>query len=68
MKLFEAVKLLFFINMINIAIAVIPIYFLWNWIIPDLFSLPKIGLLQTLGLIIFIQLLSKPRFFEINKS
>ncbi len=68
MKLFETMSLLIVVHTINVVIAVIPVYFLWNWIIPDLFALPKIGLLQTLGLIILIKFLLKPSFIEINAS
>ena len=27
----------------------LPVYFLWNWLVPKLFGLPKLTLLQALG-------------------
>ncbi len=68
MKLYEALTLTFTVNIINVVIAVIPVYILWNWVVPDLFSLHKIGLFQALGLITLIQFLIKPTFFEINEN
>ena len=32
------------------ATASLPIWFLWNWLMPDLFALPSINLLQAFGL------------------
>lgn len=31
-------------------ILAVPLMFLWNWLIPDLFNLPEIGYLQAFGL------------------
>jgi|LakMenEpi03Aug12_release.lakeMendotaPanAssembly.Ray.scaffolds.fasta_scaffold427117_4 hypothetical protein len=35
----------------------IPVQLLWNWLCPELFGLPKIGFLQTVGLIVLINFL-----------
>tara|TARA_R110000782_G_scaffold57334_3_gene119997 strand:- start:8275 stop:8478 length:204 start_codon:yes stop_codon:yes gene_type:complete len=36
------------------AIATLPAWLLWNWIAVDVFELPDISLLQTLGLILLL--------------
>lgn len=43
MKLYEVIILTIPVKTLNLVIAVIPAYFIWNWIIPDIFSLPEIG-------------------------
>lgn len=30
----------------------VALYFIWNWLIPDIFSLRSIGLLESLGLVL----------------
>lgn len=32
------------------ALLTFPTYFLWNWLMPDIFNLPKVSVLQALGL------------------
>jgi hypothetical protein len=66
MKLYEALILTVPIKVFNLLIAVIPAYFLWNWIIPDIFTLPKISLLQMTGLIILVQCIISKGFFSVN--
>lgn len=36
-----------------------PVYFLWNWLMPEIFRLPTITLLQALGLTLLTSLLFK---------
>lgn len=38
-------------------IAAIPVYFLWNWLIPDIFGLTTINFTQTVGLCFLVKLL-----------
>ena len=66
MKLYELIILTIPIKMLNLIISVIPAYFIWNWIIPDIFSLPEIGFLQMTGLIILIQCMVSRGFISIN--
>jgi hypothetical protein len=66
MKLYEVLILTIPIKILNLLIAVIPAYFLWNWIIPDIFSLPEIGLVQMTGLIILIQCIISKGFISVN--
>lgn len=66
MKLYELIILTIPIKMLNLIISVIPAYFIWNWIIPDIFSLPEIGFLQMTGLIILIQCMISRGFMSIN--
>ena len=66
MKLFEVLILTIPFKIINLVIVVFPAYFLWNWIIPDIFSLPEISLLQTLGLTILIQCFISRGFISLN--
>lgn len=54
------------IQILNLIISVIPAYFLWNWLVPDIFLLPKIGLLQMAGLIILIQCIFNRGFISLN--
>ena len=49
----------------------IPIYFLWNWLMPVLFGLPKITIFQAFGLWIFVWLFKEiktPTTPNINKD
>jgi hypothetical protein len=66
MKLYEVMILMLPVKMLNLIFSVIPAYFLWNWIIPDIFLLPKIGLLQMTGLIILIQCIINRGFISVN--
>lgn len=36
----------------------IPVYFMWNWLIPNIFSLPYIDYLEAWGLMAFAVLLN----------
>ncbi len=66
MKLYEVILLTLPVKVFNLVISVIPAYFLWNWIIPDIFSLPEIELVQMVGLIILIQCIISRGFFSVN--
>ncbi len=66
MKLYEVIILTLPIKIFNLIISVIPAYFLWNWIIPDIFPMPEIGLLQMAGLIILIQCITSTGFISVN--
>lgn len=37
----------------------IPVYFLWNWLMPEIFGLTEITLLQAIGLSLLCSLLFK---------
>lgn len=37
----------------------IPVYFLWNWVVPDIFGLPEIGFWQAVGLSLLCTFLFK---------
>ena len=45
----------------------IPLCLLWNWLMPFIFGLPKLNLLQTFGLSVLISLLA-PRKIDLNKK
>ena len=45
----------------------IPLCLLWNWLMPFIFCLPKLNLLQTFGLSILISLLA-PRKIDLGKK
>jgi len=45
----------------------IPLCLLWNWLMPFIFGLPKLNVLQTFGLSILISLLS-PRKMNLGKK
>lgn len=44
----------------------IPVYFLWNWLMPEIFGLTEITLLQAIGLSLLCSLLFKPNFSSDN--
>ena len=53
-------------------IVTLPFWLLWNWLIPDIFGLPEITLLQAFGLWLFVVLLKSNNYikndpFNINK-
>ena len=48
-------------------IMALPTYLLWNWLMPFIFGLPKLTLLQTFGLSVLISLLS-PRKVGFGKK
>ena len=64
MGIFVIAILMFFV--IGLALSV-PLCLLWNWLMPFIFGLPKLNLLQTFGLSILISLLS-PRKIEFKKN
>ena len=45
----------------------IPMCLMWNWLMPFIFGLPKLSLLQTFGLSILISLLA-PRKIDLGKK
>jgi hypothetical protein len=45
----------------------IPLCLLWNWLMPYIFGLPKLNVLQTFGLSVLISLLS-PRKIGLGKA
>tara|TARA_R100000329_G_C7500352_1_gene176150 strand:+ start:146 stop:463 length:318 start_codon:yes stop_codon:yes gene_type:complete len=45
----------------------IPLCLLWNWLMPFIFGLPKLNLLQTFGLSVLISLLA-PRKIDLGKK
>ena len=38
-------------------VVTLPVQLLWNWLVPEIFGLPKIGFWQTVGLILLVNLL-----------
>ncbi|GLX84567.1 hypothetical protein tloyanaT_08190 [Thalassotalea loyana] len=66
MKLYEVMIVAIPVKIFNLIISVIPAYFLWNWIVPDVFSLPEIGVIQMTGLIILIQCITSNGFISLN--
>tara|TARA_B100000035_G_C20753998_1_gene445294 strand:+ start:333 stop:650 length:318 start_codon:yes stop_codon:yes gene_type:complete len=58
-----SVSMFFMIGMI----LSIPLCLLWNWLMPFIFGLPKLNLLQTFGLSVLISLLA-PRKIDLNKK
>ena len=51
---------------IGIALS-IPLCLVWNWVMPTIFDLPTINVLQAFGLSILVTLLS-PRKIDLNKK
>lgn len=46
----------------------LPLYFLWNWLMPVLFKLPEITWLQALGIGFLANILFKPTSVKVNKD
>jgi hypothetical protein len=44
-----------------VIIVTLPVQLLWNWLVPVIFGLPKLGFLQTAGLLVLANLLSPSR-------
>ncbi|RJY19167.1 hypothetical protein D5R81_02100 [Parashewanella spongiae] len=68
MNLFQAALLVIPTMILNLVIATVPAYFLWNWIVPSLFSLPNIGFFQMLGLIVLVKCIFNEGYFKINTA
>lgn len=49
-------------------IQIIPIYLLWNWLMPAIFNLPDITFLQSCGIYLLSCLLIKPHSWLPNKN
>ena len=49
-------------------IIALPLYFLWNWLIPPIFNLPEITMLQSFGLMLLSNLLFKSFNTNLNKN
>ena len=59
--------IMFIISICVVAIIIsIPIMLLWTWLMPVIFELPKITILQAYGLVILLSLL-KPSFNDKTK-
>lgn len=46
----------------------LPLYLLWNWLMPMLFKLPEITWLQALGIGFLANILFKPTSVKVNKD
>lgn len=46
----------------------IPLYFMWNWLVPDIFNLPTITFLQAIGLNILFNILFRPTNFPTSNK
>lgn len=47
------------IAVISALLTAIPVFLLWNWLMPELFHLPMISIVQALGLAVLASLLFK---------
>ena len=56
--------IMFFV--IGIALS-IPLCLIWNWLMPSIFDLPTINVIQAFGLSVLVTLLS-PRKIDLNKK
>ena len=59
---FLALIVVLFITSSFIVIASLPFWLLWNWLIPPIFGLPKITLIQSFGLWLFLMLIRSTKF------
>ncbi len=56
MKAYHAIIVFLLLTLAYVFVLSLPIYFLWNWLMPSLFHLPKIEYLQCIGLLFIIML------------
>ena len=64
LKIMSIGVVVFFV--IGVALS-IPLCLVWNWLMPTIFDLPTINVLQAFGLSILVTLLS-PRKIDLNKK
>jgi len=50
MKLIESILILIFAIMLFGLVAALPTFILWNWLMPSIFGVKSISMLQALGL------------------
>ena len=65
----EILALVFGIVMMFVVIVVVatlPFYLLWNWIMP-LFGLPNLSIIQSIGFLTLLNLLTLPYTYKNNK-
>lgn len=58
-KIFAVAALIIGAIILVAVIITVPLYFLWNWLMPTIFGLNKITLLQVLGLALLSSILFK---------
>lgn len=51
------------VDTVNILLIWVPVYLLWNWLVPTIFGLPEISFIQAFGLIGLVKLL-----FGVNQT
>ena len=52
-----AVLLVIALAVVASIVLCLPIKWLWNWLVPELFNGPKVSLMQAWGLVLLLQLL-----------
>lgn len=55
----EKLLLVFLLVVAMALVASVPVYFLWNWLMPTIFGLPELTLFQSLGVVFLSSLLFK---------
>lgn len=48
------------------AVATVPTWFLWNWLMPDVFGLPRVSVFQSFGLLLLSGLLFGNRHVSVE--
>jgi len=59
MDFIEAAAYLIFVVLVVALISTVPLYFLWNWLMPDIFGLTQITFFQAFGISILSGILFK---------
>ncbi|RJY18536.1 hypothetical protein D5R81_04800 [Parashewanella spongiae] len=67
LNLYKVVVMYFMSKIINLLISVLPVYLMWNWVVPDIFSLPSIGFFQAAGLILLVQFLTPTGLIKLGE-
>jgi len=67
MKMLEAILILIFAISLFALLTALPVFLLWNWLIPDLMGFKSISLLQALGLNVLCVILFKSSSTVNNK-
>ena len=67
MRVLFSLLLVPFIQLVLAVIVTLPVWLIWNWIVPKLFGLPELSLAQALGLLLLTGLLFHRCTIEVNK-
>ncbi len=57
MDFFEYLLITVGVILLHTILFFVPTYFIWNWIISDIFQLREIGIFEAIGIVFFVKIL-----------